>query len=97
MERTVDISWQKIFDDCKLNSHDFTKSPYMIDAKKIKEICQDFTTTAAKEVRILCKQDSREDRPKVFEKNNLFFQKIKFLLVFLYTVAIVYKGNRVVL
>ena len=34
MERTVDISWQKIFDDCKLNSHDFTKSPYMIDCKK---------------------------------------------------------------
>ena len=77
MERTVDISWQKIFDDCKLNSHDFTKSPYMIDAKKIKEICQDFTTTAAKEVRILCKQDSREDRPKVFEKNNLFLLPIK--------------------
>ena len=45
MERTVDISWQKIFDDCKLNSHDFNQSPYMIDARKIKEICQNFTTT----------------------------------------------------
>ena len=67
-QRTVDISWQKIFDDCKLDTHDFTKSPYMIDAKKIKEICQDFTTTTAKEVRILCKRDTREARPNVFEK-----------------------------
>ena len=76
-QRTVDISWQKIFDDCKLDTHDFTKSPYMIDAKKIKEICQDFTTTTAKEVRILCKRDTREARPNVFEENNLFLLPIK--------------------
>ena len=77
IQRTVDISWQKIFNYCKLDSHDFKKSPYNLVSKEIKEACQDFTKTTAKEVRILCKQDSRESRPSIFKKNHLFLLPTK--------------------
>ena len=65
-------SWKKIFDDYKVLQHDFSKSPFSISASQIKKSCQKFKTTGEKEVRILCKQDSREDRPEVFIKNKLF-------------------------
>lgn len=67
-----DISWQKIWDDKKLGSHNFDETPVVITAEDIKRSCQDFTETHDKEVRILCKQDKREDRPKVFRDNGLF-------------------------
>ena len=50
------------------NCHDFNQSPYMIDARIIKEICQDFTTTT-EEVRILAIMFN--------EENNLFLLPIK--------------------
>ena len=67
-----DKSWKKIYDDTKMGEHDFSKEAFILSAKQIKESCQDFKRTAEKEVRILCKQDSREDRPLVFQENNLF-------------------------
>ncbi len=68
----IDKSWKKIFDDYKIYKHDFNKEPFYITATQIKRACQDFKETGEKEVRILCKQDQREDRPKVFIENNLF-------------------------
>lgn len=53
-------------------SHDFDKSPFVLSAEDIKRICQGFKKTAEKEVRLLCKQDSRSDRPDVFVRNGLF-------------------------
>ncbi|HPW34556.1 MAG TPA: hypothetical protein PK367_02235 [Candidatus Paceibacterota bacterium] len=70
-------SWKKIFDDYKILEHDFNKSPFPISAVQIKRSCQKFKETGEKEVRILCKQDSREDRPDVFIKNNLFLLPVK--------------------
>ena len=70
-------SWKKIFDDYEILDHDFNRSPYLISAKQIKISCQEFKETGEKEVRILCKQDSREDRPEVFIKNNLFLLPVK--------------------
>lgn len=67
-----DISWKKIYDDCGMGQHDFSKAPFILTAKQIKAACQDFKNTAEKEVRILCKQDSREDRPQIFKDKNLF-------------------------
>ena len=72
-----DESWQKIFEDYKISEHDFSKSPYILTNSDIKKAVQDFKKTSEKEVRILCKQDSREDRPKVFITNNLFLLPIK--------------------
>ncbi|MBM4177438.1 hypothetical protein FJ208_01385 [Candidatus Gribaldobacteria bacterium] len=70
-------SWKKIFDDYKILNHDFSKSPFLLSATQIKKACQRFKQTGEKEVRILCKQDSREDRPDIFIKNNLFLLPIK--------------------
>ena len=70
-------SWKKIFDDYKILEHDFNKSPFPLSAEQIKRACQRFRETGEKEVRILCKQDSREDRPDIFIKNKLFLLPVK--------------------
>ncbi|MFA6215622.1 MAG: hypothetical protein WC768_03575 [Patescibacteria group bacterium] len=70
-------SWKKIFDDYKILDHNFNKSPFLLSATQIKRACQKFKKTGEKEVRILCKQDSRKDRPTVFIKNNLFLLPVK--------------------
>lgn len=77
MAKSNNGSWQKIFDDYKILEHNFNKSPFLVSAQQIKKSCQGFKTTGAKEVRILCKQDSRESRPRVFVENNLFILPIK--------------------
>jgi len=70
-------SWQKIFDDLKIYRHNFKQSPFFISAEMIKPCVKDFTKTSQKEVRVLCKQDSREERPEIFIENNLFILPIK--------------------
>lgn len=69
--------WQAIFDKYKMEAHDFSKEPYVLTAEQIKKATAHFSTTNEREVRVLCKQDSREDRPEVFVKNNLFLLPIK--------------------
>lgn len=70
-------SWQKIFNDYKILDHDFNESPFLLSATQIKKACQKFKKTGEKEVRILCKQDSRENRPDIFVKNDLFLLPVK--------------------
>ncbi len=71
------ISWKKIFNDYNVLNHDFKKSTFPITADQIKKSCQDFKKTTEKEVRILCKQDTRESRPQIFKDNNLFLLPTK--------------------
>lgn len=70
-------SWLKIFKDYKIAKHNFDESPFELSADQIKISCQNFKSTNQKEVRILCKQDSREDRPDIFIKNDLFLLPTK--------------------
>lgn len=70
-------SWKKIFDDYKILKHNFRESPFPLSATQIKRSCQRFQETSEKEVRILCKQDSREDRPDIFAKHGLFLLPVK--------------------
>lgn len=70
-------SWEKIFNDLSIHEHDFNSKPFEIVAEQIKVSCQDFKKTNEKEVRILCKQDSRGHRPEVFIKNELFLLPVK--------------------
>lgn len=70
-------SWKKIAKDYKILDHDFNKSPFPISASQIKKSVQNFRQTGEKEVRILCKQDSREQRPDVFKKNGLFLLPVR--------------------
>ena len=69
--------WLAIFDRYKIDKHDFDQNPYIITAEQIKVATASFKTTNQREVRVLCKQDSREDRPQVFAENNLFIMPIK--------------------
>ncbi len=71
------VSWEKIFEDYKITEHDFSSSPFYINAEQIKLSCQDFKKTTEKEVRILCKQDSRKDRPDIFAEYDLFLLPVK--------------------
>jgi hypothetical protein len=70
-------SWKKIFKDNKILEHDFSKSPFHLSAKDIKKSVQGFKNTAEKEVRILCKMDTRESVPEVMRENNLFLLPVK--------------------
>jgi len=65
-------SWKAIFDAYEIKKHNFDEEPFIISAEQIKQATKSFTKTNEREVRILCKQDSREDRPQVFIDNNLF-------------------------
>ena len=70
-------SWEKIFEDYHILEHDFSKSYFPLSADQIKISCQNFKKTAEKEVRILCKQDTRESRPDIFKQNGLFILPTK--------------------
>ena len=70
-------SWKKIFDDNKILKHDFDKSPFYLSAKEIKKSVQDFENTTEKEVRILCKMDTRESVPEIMRKNGLILLPVK--------------------
>ncbi len=70
-------AWKAIFDEYKIHKHDFSKNPYYLSAKDIKIITRHFDSVAEREVRVLCKQDSRRDRPQVFIDNNLFILPVK--------------------
>lgn len=70
-------SWNKIFEDNKILEHDFTKSPFYLSAKDIKKSVQDFTRTSEKEVRILCKMDTRESVPEIMKSNGLILLPVK--------------------
>lgn len=64
--------WEAIFQEYNLYEHEFEASPFFITAAMIKKSTGLFAKTSEREVRILCKQDSREERPKVFIEKNLF-------------------------
>ena len=70
-------SWSKIFADYSILEHNFDESPFELSAKQIKRACQHFQEVNHKEVRVLCKQDSRSNRPNIFIDNNLFILPIK--------------------
>lgn len=71
------ISWAKIFDDYHVLEHDFSTGPFYIDAASIKRSVQEFTKTTEKEVRILCKMDTRESVPQILKENGLFLLPVK--------------------
>lgn len=66
------ISWNKIVHDLKVLDHDFNTKPFPVTAAQIKQSVAGMSTTGEREVRLLCKQDTREQRPQVFKDNNLF-------------------------
>lgn len=70
-------SWEKIFDDYNILEHDFNSSPFALSATQIKRACQNFENTGEKEPRILCKQDTRQSRPDIFKRHDLFVLPVR--------------------
>ena len=70
-------SWKKIFKDNKITEHDFSKSPFYLSAKDIKKSVQNFKSTTEKEVRILCKMDTRESVPAIMKESGLVLLPVK--------------------
>ena len=70
-------SWNAIFDRYAIDEHDFDIEPFHISAAQIKVACQHFERTVEKEVRLLCKQDSRDSRPVVFRERGLFILPVR--------------------
>jgi hypothetical protein len=70
-------SWESIFKAYDILNHDFTSKAFKVTANQIKDATKHFGKTSEKEVRILCKQDSREERPKIFIDNDLFLLPVK--------------------
>lgn len=66
------IAWNKIFSDYEIIKHNFEEKPFELTAEQIKRSCKAFETTAEKEPRLLCKQDTRSDRPDIFIEHDLF-------------------------
>lgn len=74
---TSDTSWNKIVKKYAIDKHDFDKSAFALSAQQIKEAVGRGGTTGESEVRILCKQDTREDRPSFFQQHGLFLLPTK--------------------
>lgn len=72
-----DAPWNSIFEKYRIDEHDFDEKPFILTAKQIKEATSHYQTTAEREVRILCKQDTRESRPTLFKEKGLFILPIK--------------------
>ncbi len=70
-------SWEKIFEDNKILENDFSKGPFYLSAEMIKKSVQDFKKTNEKEVRCLCKMDTRESIPEIMKKNGLILLPVK--------------------
>ncbi|MEN3039937.1 MAG: hypothetical protein ABDH66_00140 [Bacteroidia bacterium] len=76
--RLIDEPWKKIFEHYGImEKHDFDTEPFFISADEIKKATREFSETSQREVRILCKQDAREERPEIFQLNNLFILPVK--------------------
>ncbi len=71
---TKDEIWEKIGKDINIRGHNFDKEPLQVTASEIKQSTQN---SKVKEPRILCKHDSRESRPKIFQELGLFLLPIK--------------------
>lgn len=65
-------SWEAIFNTYNIHGHNFEDRPFEITSRQIKDATSHFIETSQKEVRLLCKQDCREDRPNIFIENDLF-------------------------
>ncbi len=72
-----DAPWEAIAEHTGMLRHDFTRGAFPIKAEQIKKATHHFQTTNEREVRCLCKQDTREDRPSVFRERGLFLLPTK--------------------
>ena len=76
-KRRIDESWELIFKRYHIYDHNFEKSPFHITSDQIREVFRGFKGSGNRDVRILCKRDTRESRPRVFIDRSLFLLPVK--------------------
>ena len=70
-------SWNAVFEQYNVAEHDFDSSTLAISAKQIRDACKHFQRASEKEAWALCRQGSRENRPRVFRERGLFVLPVK--------------------
>ena len=70
-------AWEAIFREYQILGHNFDAKPFEVTANQIKEATSHFSKTGQREPRILCKQDTRDSRPRVFQEKGLFILPIR--------------------
>ena len=70
-------AWEAIFQEYQIYDHNFDVNAFEITADQIKVATRRFSKTGQREARILCKQDTRDSRPRVFQENGLFILPIR--------------------
>lgn len=71
------IGWSAIFCRYDIGRHNFDTAPFPISAKQINSACQHLSLPKAVNARMLCQQNTREARPKIFQEMGLFLLPIK--------------------
>jgi hypothetical protein len=73
-----DRGWEAIFNAYDIHSHDFAISPFFVTAQQIKQATAILPNASNKdyEPRILCYQDNRDRRPRIFKEHGLFILPI---------------------
>lgn len=69
--------WDAIFEQYQINRHNFDAAPFPISAAQIGVGCRHFGRTGTRDIRLLCKQDAREHRPRVFREQGLFILPVR--------------------
>ena len=69
--------WDSVFEHHEIDRHDFGVAPFPISAAQIRAAGQSLVRSGARDIRLLCKQDAREHRPRVFQEKGLFILPIK--------------------
>lgn len=73
----IDEAWEAIFRQQDIFSHNFDNRPFKLTAQQIKQATRHFSVTGQREVRILCKQDTRNSRPAIFKEKDLFILPVR--------------------
>lgn len=76
-ETAMTRSWDAIFERYDIGNHNFDAAPFTISAEQIKIACRHFRRSSEREAGILCKQDTRESRPRIFREKGLFILPVR--------------------
>lgn len=68
--------WDAVFERHEIDLHDFDLAPFPISAAQIRAVGQCLGCAGPRDIRLLCKQDAREHRPRVFQEKGLFILPI---------------------
>ena len=71
------IGWNAVFGRFDIDRHNFDIAPFPISAKQINSACRHLSLPQEINARMLCKQDTRESRPEIFQEPGLFLLPIK--------------------